>query len=127
MRRLLLLILLVNTWALGQTSQASPGQIAKGSAQQLSINGCLSGSSGNYTLTDKTGNSYQLRGISADLSSHVGQQVRISGSAMPSSAAITTTETAATAPTRSSSSVAQVNKITVENVSKLSDHCSPGR
>ncbi|MCU1310159.1 MAG: hypothetical protein JWO20_1284 [Candidatus Angelobacter sp.] len=130
MGRLLLIIVFLGTsGAPAQTSQAAPSQKGKGNASQVSVQGCLSGSNGSYLLTDKTGNTYQLTGIAADLSSHVGQQVKITGSAIPSSAATAseTTETAETAPTRRSSSEAQPSKITVENVTKVSDHCSPGR
>jgi hypothetical protein len=43
------------------------------------IEGCLSGSDGNYTLTDKTGTSYRLTGDTAKLSEHIGHEVKVSG------------------------------------------------
>ncbi len=54
-----------------QTTETSNGN---------SIEGCLSGSSGNYTLTDSTGKSWQLAGDTSKLTEHVGHQVRITGS-----------------------------------------------
>ena len=43
------------------------------------MEGCLSGSSGNYTLTDKNGTTYQLTGDTAKLSAHVGHEVKVTG------------------------------------------------
>ena len=45
----------------------------------MTVEGCLSGSSGNFTLTDKNGTSYQLTGDTAKLSEHVGHEVKITG------------------------------------------------
>src|SRR5262245_9127862 len=56
-----------------QTSQNSNDSSA-------SIEGCLNGSAGSFTLTDQTGKSWQLAGDTSKLSDHVGHQVRISGS-----------------------------------------------
>ena len=44
-----------------------------------SIEGCLSGSSGNWTLTDQSGKTWQLAGDTSKLSDHVGHQVRLTG------------------------------------------------
>jgi hypothetical protein len=43
------------------------------------VQGCLSGSDGNYTLTDHTGTSYRLTGDTAKLSEHIGHEVKVSG------------------------------------------------
>ncbi len=45
----------------------------------MTVEGCLSGSSGSYTLTDKQGNTYQLTGDTAKLSDHVGHEVKVMG------------------------------------------------
>lgn len=45
----------------------------------MTVEGCLSGSNGNFTLTDKTGMSYQLTGDTAKLSEHVGHEVKVTG------------------------------------------------
>ncbi len=57
------------------------------SSGNTSVQGCLGGSDGNYTLTDKDGNSYRLTGDTAKLSEHVGHEVKITGSTASSSAA----------------------------------------
>ncbi len=48
-------------------------------ASQTVIRGCLSGSPGNYTLTDQNGMQYQVSGDDATLRSMVGREVEISG------------------------------------------------
>ena len=44
-----------------------------------SIQGCLTGSSGNYMLTNGMGGSYQLLGSDARLSANVNKQVEVMG------------------------------------------------
>src|SRR5262249_42188599 len=44
-----------------------------------SVEGCVSGSAGNYTLTDASGKTYQLAGDTSKLADHVGHQVRVTG------------------------------------------------
>ena len=99
MRQILLLVsilLLGLTWAVAQdtSSPSSSGQSSAGAGQastgqtssrtsaggETTVEGCLSGSSGSYTLTDKHGNTYQLTGDTAKLSQHVGHEVKITGS-----------------------------------------------
>ena len=46
----------------------------------MTVEGCLSGSNGNFTLTDKNGTSYQLTGDTAKLSDHVGHEIKVTGS-----------------------------------------------
>lgn len=89
MRQIILILsvmLLGLTWAITQdttgTQSSRAGQSASG---QTTVEGCLSGSNGNFTLTDKNGTSYQLAGDTAKLSEHVGHEVKVTG--MPSSGA----------------------------------------
>jgi hypothetical protein len=100
MRKMFMLVsvfLLGLTWALAQdATQASPsagsasaqtsGQ-SNSAAGEKTVTGCLSGSNGNFTLTDKHGRSYQLTGDTAKLAEHVGHEVKVTGS--PSSSAAT--------------------------------------
>jgi hypothetical protein len=60
-------------------SQAGSGQTGNAAAGQTTVQGCLQGSNGNYTLTDKSGTTYQLQGDSSKLSAHVGHEVQITG------------------------------------------------
>ena len=68
-------------------SQSSPStttqtttETTQTSTSSSSIEGCLSGSAGNFTLTDTAGKTWQLAGDTSKLSDHVGHQVRITGS-----------------------------------------------
>lgn len=83
---ILSIMLLGLTWAIAQdttsTQSSRAGQSASG---QVTVEGCLSGSNGNFTLTDKNGTSYQLTGDTAKLTEHVGHEVKVTG--MPSSGA----------------------------------------
>src|ERR1041385_6535067 len=60
-----------------QTTETSSGNV---------IEGCLSGSAGNWTLTDQSGKTYQLSGDTSKLSDHVGHHVRLMGTDNSSSA-----------------------------------------
>jgi len=111
MRKLFLLIsvlLLGLSWAVAQNtptgSQGSngadqssdAGQTSRTGAGQMTVEGCLSGSSGNFTLTDKNGTAYQLTGDTAKLSEHVGHEVKVTGtSAAAATGASGSTETSA--------------------------------
>jgi hypothetical protein len=75
---LLSVLLLGLTWAVAQDSTGQTGSQTSAGGE-MSVQGCLSGSSGSYTLTDKHGMSYQLTGDTAKLSEHVGHEVKITG------------------------------------------------
>jgi uncharacterized protein DUF5818 len=105
MRRLFLLasvLLLGVSWAVAQDS-ASPGQTSSAptssqtSASQSestgaqTVEGCLSGSNGKYTLTDDQGKSYDLSGDTSKLANHIGHEVKITGTVDSSAASNTST------------------------------------
>ena len=87
MRQLFLLLsilLLGLTWAVAQDTTSQPSSAGQqtsrsGAGGQMTVEGCLSGSNGNFTLTDKNGMSYQLTGDTAKLSEHVGHEVKVTG------------------------------------------------
>jgi hypothetical protein len=113
MRKMLLVLsvlLLGLTWAIAQdtTTQSSPsagsqssagssdssataagsGQATQsGASGQMTVEGCLSGTSGNFTLSDKNGTTYQLTGDTAKLSEHVGHEVKVTGMSSSGSSA----------------------------------------
>jgi Protein of unknown function (DUF5818) len=86
MPRILLLaltLLLSAAWLQAQDqygSQAGSSQTGTAASGQTTVQGCLQSSDGNYTLTDKSGTSYQLHGDTSKLSAHVGHEVQITGS-----------------------------------------------
>ena len=118
MRKMFLLLsvlLLGMSWAVAQSTTGSQDQNGSAGASQsgtsgysgqsssptnaggqMTVEGCLSGSSGNYTLTDKNGTAYQLTGDTAKLSEHVGHEIKVTGtSASAGASASGSTETSA--------------------------------
>jgi hypothetical protein len=105
MRHVLFLAVLLfgATWAMAQSdqNQTSPtdqtptaqapttqGDMSPtNSGGNVTVEGCLSGSDGNYMLTDKNGTTYQLTGDTAKLSDHVGHEIKVTGSASASAMA----------------------------------------
>jgi hypothetical protein len=91
MRKMLLLLslgLLGVSMALAQdTSSTSPATAPNASATDSSasagpIQGCLSGSDGNYMLTqDGTGTTFKLMGDEIKLKKHIGHEVAVTGQA----------------------------------------------
>lgn len=90
MRRTLFLscIILCATWVCAQTGStqnpSSASSQAVSNEPQTTITGCLSGSSGNYTLTDKSGTAYQLTGDTNGMNDHVGHTIKVTGSSSSS-------------------------------------------
>ena len=88
------LLLLGLTWSVAQNSTTSQSSTSTGAQQHsnmagqnsrmgagghVTVEGCLSGTGGNYTLTAKNGMTYQLTGDTAKLSEHVGREVKVTG------------------------------------------------
>lgn len=98
MRNLSLLasvLLLGVSWAVAQDSTSAGQTSSQASASQSdssgtqTVQGCLSGSNGKYTLTDDQGKSYDLSGDTSKLANHIGHEVKITGSVDTSSASST--------------------------------------
>src|SRR5215471_10521404 len=87
---LALVLLASSAWLHAQTyPQAVPTQSASDSAGHMTVEGCLAGADGSYTLTATDGTIYQLTGNTAELKDHVGHEVQITGKTSGSSAAST--------------------------------------
>lgn len=125
MRQILFLsvLLLGATWAMAQSNepQTSPSHStattqseasATSSGGNVTVQGCLSGSDGNYMLTDKNGTTYQLSGDTAKLSEHVGHEIKVTGSKSASSMSPSGggTETGASKQTLQVSSFKHISK-----------------
>ena len=99
-----------------QTGSSQTGASASG---QTTVQGCLQGSDGKYTLTDKNGTTYQLQGDTSKLSAHVGHEVQITGS--------TTSASSATSPTTGTpTSATRQPTLTVQNMKHISKTCKSG-
>jgi len=116
---LLVLSLLVSAaWIQAQSQYPQTGSSRTGSTAsgQTTVQGCLQGSDGNYTLTDNDGATYQLQGDTSKLNAHVGHEVRIAGSTTSASA---TTNPRTGTPTAST----QQPTLTVNSVKHISTTC----
>ena len=104
------------------TSQTTTTQTTETStdANSTSIEGCLSGSSGSYTLTDQSGKAWQLAGDTSKLSDHVGHQIRLTGT---DNSASSGGSSAASAGGASSSG----STFNVKRVKMISSSCSTSK
>ena len=130
----LALMLSCGMWVVSQSQpsgssgspQTSGGYGQSGSDQSQSrIEGCLAGSSGNYTLTDnKTGTTYQLSGDTSKLSEHVNESVEISGTKGTGSSGSASSGSTSGSTSGGTSSGGQ-QTFNVTSVKKISSSCSP--
>ncbi len=116
------------TSASSQTSDQSSGtsgSMSGTSSSQTSIEGCLSGSTGSYSLTDNSGTTYQLQGDDSKLSKHVGHEIQVKGSEGSASASPSGASPSSSSSTSSSSTGASAGKtFNVTSVKMISSTCS---
>lgn len=108
-----------------QTTTTQTTQTSSDSAN--SIEGCLNGSAGNWTLTDQSGKTYQLAGDTSKLSDHVGHQVRITGtdnSSSASSSGSSPSSSSGSSATGAGASSGSQPTFTVQKVKMISSTCS---
>ena len=103
MRKIMLLtfvLLIVAAWAVAQQGSNSQAPSTSSSSQEPSqqagsaesaVEGCLGGSTGNYTVTDKSGMIYKLQlpneSHNAEIDKAVGQEVRVHGTVVKADSA----------------------------------------
>jgi hypothetical protein len=77
------ILLLSAVWAVAQNDSGSTSKSrdtnTTGDMSQVTIEGCLGGAVGNFTLTDQSGTIYQLTGNTEKMNAHVGHTVRVTG------------------------------------------------
>jgi serine-aspartate repeat-containing protein C/D/E len=113
-----------------QTTTTQTTQTSNNSS--TSIEGCLSGSAGNWTLTDQSGKTWQLAGDTSKLSDHVGHQVRLMGtdnsaSASGSSSPSSSNPSSSAGATGAGSSSGTQSTFTVNKVKMISSTCSTSK
>jgi hypothetical protein len=91
-----------------------------------SIEGCLNGSAGSFTLTDQSGKTWQLAGDTAKLGDHVGHQLRISGTDNSGSASSPNSGAGSSASSSGVGSSGQ-STFTVRKVRMISSSCSTSK
>lgn len=102
----------------GQSSSQTSSQSSSSSGNETTIQGCLNGSGGNYTLTDSSGKTWQLTGDTAKLSDHVGHTVEIKGTTSSSGSE----SSGATGSSGSSSSANAQSTINVTSMKHIFEH-----
>jgi hypothetical protein len=144
------LALAQDTPSSGASSQAgastSSSDQATASAGTNTVQGCLTGTSGNYMLTDATGVMYQLTGDESQLSTNVNKQVEVTGTAGAKASASATNNPDTSAPGSSTSGTASdtsgsstgsstgasananaAKTLQVTSINKIADSCSASK
>ena len=106
----------------GSTDSSAPDQSTPGSqtyhsqTSQQVVRGCLSGSTGNFTLTDQNGMQYTVTGDDSSLQAQVGHEVEITSKSNQSSQTSTQPDGSTTKTT--------TNSIQMNNIRQVSATCS---
>jgi Protein of unknown function (DUF5818) len=110
-----LMLLAGATWAVAQNNPGQKDQ-SSSSDQPTTIQGCLGRSDGSYTLTDKTGATYELTSISSGFQDHVGHTVEITGTKSESATATGNSKATTKGP--------EAARIDVSKLKHISTTCS---
>lgn len=112
----------------GQTPGASGSSGRMSGGNHTTLRGCLSSSGGGYTLTDASGNQYQLSGDTSKLSQHVNNEVEVKGSASEAGGYGAGASTGSSAGSQSATGTAGAGSsgqmFNVTKVKKISGTCS---
>lgn len=108
-------------------SQGSMGSSSSASGE-TSVEGCLQGTSGSYTLTDNSGMTYQLSGDTSKLADHVGHEVKITGTVSSGSSASGSSASSSSSSSAPSSGAGASSgqTLTVDKVQHKSKTCKSG-
>src|SRR5438309_11678650 len=79
-KMLLTTVVLVAGMAFAQTDSTATSANSQ-NTQSNSMQGCLSGTSGNFSIADQSGKSFKLAGAQSDLQKNVGHMVELQGAA----------------------------------------------
>lgn len=110
----------------GQTAGAPSASSTTSGNASTTLDGCLSGSSGSYTLKDKaTGATYNLAGDTSKLDKHVGHEIQVMGTASNSPSGANSSASSTT--TGNASSMSGQQTFNVSAVKMVSSSCSAGQ
>ncbi len=102
-----------DTPSAGASSQAGSNSTTQTATDQSTsantIQGCLTGTSGNYMLTDSTGVAYKVQGDDSQLSANVNKEVEVMGTVASTASASATNSPDSTAPNSSATGEANAN------------------
>jgi hypothetical protein len=115
-KTILLVVLFVGSWLMAQANPDQSQQSPKEKKGQVTVQGCVSRSSGDYVLMQSDpGNGYVLRATNKiKLGHYLGQQVEVTGTKSP------TMSSSSDAGRRAGSSVT----IMVDSINTISKECN---
>lgn len=116
---LVALLFALISWVSAQPAHAS----SQAGARQAVTQGCLAGGVGSFTLTSKSGTTYELVGDASQLSKLNGEEVSITGS-KGSASDISTGLSGYTGLSTSNPSAGSAPEIRVSQVKKISGTCA---
>lgn len=105
---------------------------AENTGNETTMQGCLNGSAGNYTLTDSSGQQFQVAGDTDKLQKHVGHKVEVAGttsgvSSTSDPSATNPSSSDKTDPTSSGTTGAKQPTLNVTSVKDIAGSCDSGR
>lgn len=107
--------------------QAAAPATQTATAQPMTAQGCLSKSvDGSFMLADNSGQSFQLSGDTTLLTSYIGMEVRVDGTAVPNGAENPGSMSSSAAPDSSGTVPGTFPQISVNKVQKVADNCGSG-
>jgi hypothetical protein len=113
-------------WAQDSSAQSSTSTASSSSANSGTIQGCLNGSGGNYTLTqDSTGTVFKLVGNADVLKEHVGHEVAVTGQMAGDTSSSTSAPDQQASPSSGSADTngSGASTLQVSDVKMISRHC----
>jgi hypothetical protein len=103
------------------------GQDASAAAAGSTVEGCLGGSAGNFTIIDKSGTTYQLQipagADTSKLNSHIGEEVRVTGT-MANAKQPTGADAASSTSASGAAGASSQPSISVSKIDKIGDKCT---
>jgi hypothetical protein len=117
----------------GQTTQPTTpadqaGQDASAAAAGSTVEGCLGGSAGNFTIIDKSGTTYQLQlpegADTSKLNQHIGEEVRVSGTMANAKQSGDTSAASSSSASGAAGAAGSQPSIAVTKIDKVGDKCT---
>jgi hypothetical protein len=138
-------LLVCGALAMAQDNAPAAGSADSNSTSGNTVQGCLSGTSGAYTLTDASGATYQLQGDESQMSANVNKEVEVMGTmgSKASASATNSPDTSApasptageasssaadnsTSATGATATASVAKTLSVTSIRKVADSCSAG-
>lgn len=104
------------------------GQDASAAAAGSTVEGCLGGAAGNFTIIDKSGTTYQLQipagADTSKLNSHIGEEVRVTGTMANAKQPGDTSAASSTSASGAAGASGSQPSIAVTKIDKVGDKCT---